>query len=99
LKVIFSSLFKADLLREGTRYGTISQKLGDDFHDRVKETARVIAKLRGGDHVGPHGFSSRKCRPFPFLIYNEIEGETLYFIGLVHERRHPDFLQKKLGEQ
>jgi len=98
LKVVFSALFKADLLREGTRYGAISPKLGDDFHDRVKETARVIAKLHGGDHAGPHGFPCRKCRPFPFLICYQIEGDTLYVLGLVHERRHPEFLEQKLAE-
>jgi hypothetical protein len=26
-----------------------------------------------------------------------IEGDTVYFLGLVHERRHPDFLKKQLS--
>jgi hypothetical protein len=32
------------------------------------------------------------------LLYYKIEGETVYVLGLVHERRHPDFLKKRLAE-
>ena len=31
-------------------------------------------------------------------IYYEIEGNTIYFLGLVHERRHPDFLKEQLSD-
>lgn len=98
MKVVFSSLFKRDLLEAGTRYGAISPRLGEDFHDRVKEAVRTVVARQGGDHVGPHGFRCRKCRPFPYLVYYEIEGETLYVLGLVQERRHPDYLRGELPE-
>ncbi len=51
---------------------------------------------RGGDHVGPHGFRCRKCRPFPYLVYYELDGEALYILGLVQERKQPDYLQTEL---
>jgi hypothetical protein len=36
---------------------------------------------------------------FPFLLYYQTEGDELYILGLVHERRHPDFLKNKLAEE
>lgn len=96
MRVAFSTFFKQELLQAETHYASVSQRLGDDFHERVKEAVRAIATWQGGDHVGPHGFPCRKCRPFPHLVYYQIEGDTLFVLGLVHERRHPDFLHKNL---
>jgi hypothetical protein len=99
VKIVFSSAFREDLLRESVRYTEISPRLGEEFSERVKAAIRTVARWQGGDHVGPHGFPCRRCRPFPLLLYYQIEGETLYMLGLVHERRHPDFLKDKLGEK
>ena len=98
MNVVFSTFFKQELLLAETRYAEISERLGDDFHERVKESVRVVIKRKGGDHVGPHGFPCRKCRPFPYLVYYQIEGDTLYILGVVHEGRHPDFLRRSLEE-
>jgi len=54
-----------------------------------------VVRWQGGDHVGPHGFPCRRCRPFPFLLYYHIEADTLHVLGLVHERRHPNFLKER----
>jgi hypothetical protein len=96
MTVIFSSLFKKDLLDAETRYAAISSELSDDFHRRTREIVSAVIRWRGGDHVGPHGFQCRRCRPFPFLLYYHLEGDTLFILGLVHERRHPDYLRDKL---
>ena len=98
MNVVFSTFFKQELLHEESRYAEISPRLSEDFHERVKEAVRAVIKWRGGDHVGPHGFPCRKCRPFPYLVYYHIEGDTLYVLGIVHERRHPDFLRRSLKE-
>lgn len=99
MTVVFSSVFKRDLLEAETRYSAISPRLGDDFHARVKEAVRTVIVRRGGDHVGPHGFRCRKCRPFPYLVYYEIEDDTLYVLGIVQERKHPDYLRSALGDE
>lgn len=99
MTVVFSSLFERDLHEAQARYSSISSKLGDDFQARVKEAVRTVITRRGGDHVGPHGFRCRKCRPFPYLLYYELEGETLFVLGLVQERRHPDYLRKALADE
>ncbi|BET68427.1 hypothetical protein ASA1KI_33450 [Opitutales bacterium ASA1] len=96
MSVRFSSVFKKQLLDVETQYAAISAKLGDDFHARVTETVRTIVVRNGGDHVGPHGFPCRKCRPFPYLVYYEVEGVDLFVLGLVQERRHPDYLKAEL---
>lgn len=96
MSVTFSSVFKKDLLEAGTRYAAISPKLGEDFHVRVKEAVRTVIVRGGGDHLGPHGFRCRRCRPFPYLMYYEFEGEMLFVLGLVQERKHPDYLRTEL---
>ena len=99
MKVIFSTLFKSDLLEAESRYSGISTRLGEDFHNRVKEVVRTIIQWKGGDHVGPHGFPCRKCRPFPYVVCYEIENDVLYVLGIVHEQRHPDYPRKNLPPQ
>jgi hypothetical protein len=93
MRVVFSTGFKADLLEAETRYGAISERLASELHERVKEVVRTIIARNGGDHVGAHGFPCRACRPFPYLVCYQIENDVLHVAGLVHERRHPDFLK------
>lgn len=95
MNAVFSSYFKRDLLDAETRYFSISDRLGNDLHERVKNAVRSVVRWGGGDHVGPHGFPCKHCRPFPYYIYYRIEGDTVYFIGLVHEARHPDFIRDR----
>ena len=101
MKAIFSGQFRADLLREEAKYLEISGRLAGSFHERVAGQTREIIRWQGGDHIGPHGFPCRRTRPFPFLIYYQVQGDSIYFLGLVHERRHPDFLKSQLrgGQQ
>lgn len=97
MKAIFSRLFREDLVREEARYREISERLAGAFHERIAGQTREIIRWSGGDHVGPHGFPCRRAKPFPFYIYYEVKGETIYFLGLVHERRHPDFLKELMA--
>ncbi len=93
----FSSALKDDLLIADTYYFSISNRLGAEFHERVKETIRTVARFGGGDHIGPHGYRARKTEPFPYIVYYEIDDLNLTILALVHERRHPDFLKQKPG--
>ena len=97
MKAIFSRAFRTDLAREKAKYREISERLAGAFHERVAVQTREIIQRGGGDHVGPHGFPCRRAKPFPFYIYYEARGETIYFLGLVHERRHPEFLRASNG--
>lgn len=97
MKVVFSSRFKTDLDAEAEKYRAVSERLASAFSERIAGQAREIIKWKGGDHVGPHGFPCRRTRPSPFYICYLVEGDTIYFLGLVHERRHPDFLKDRLG--
>lgn len=99
MKVIFSSLFQADLTEAEAHYSQISPRLAEAFHLKVKENLRVIIRRLGGDHVGPQGFPCRKCAPFPYMIYYELEAERLLILGLVHKRRHPDYLRSHLDDE
>ena len=95
MKVVFSHEFKTDLLREAAKYGEISERLQSAFFERVTGQTREIVKWKGTDHVGPHGFPCRRTKPFPFYIYYQVIEDTIYFLGLVHERRHPKYLKDR----
>ncbi len=97
MKVVFGTFFREELRTTIDYYAAVSPRLGADFDARVKTTVRTVVRWRGGDRVGPHGFPCRRCRPFPYLFDYEIEHDTLYVLGLVHEHRHPDFLKRQLG--
>jgi len=93
VKAIFSRRFRDYLNREEQKYREISERLAGALRERIAGQAREIIRWGGGDHMGPHGFPCRRTKPFPFSIYYQVQGETIYFLGLVHERRHPDFLK------
>ena len=97
MKAVFSSRFKADLDAEAGRYRSVSERLASAFMERIAWQAREIIKWNGGDHVGPHGFPCRRATPFPFYICYSVDGDTIYFLGLVHERGHPNFLKDRLA--
>ena len=94
MKAVFSSRFKSDLLAAEEKYRDISDRLASELRERIAGQAREIIRWNGGDHVGPHGFPCRRTKPFPFYIYYEVRNDTIWFLGLVHERRHPDFLKQ-----
>jgi hypothetical protein len=96
VKAIFSTQFKADLAAGEKKYEAISERLASAFRERVAGQTREIIKWKGGDHVGPYGFPCRRTRPFPYYICYFVDREIIYFLGLVHERRHPDFLKGRL---
>ena len=94
MKAVFSSRFKSDLLAAEEKYRDISDRLASELRERIAGQAREIIRWNGGDHVGRHGFPCRRTKPFPFYIYYEVRNDTIWFLGLVHERRHPDFLKQ-----
>jgi hypothetical protein len=93
VKAIFSNRFKLELNQAEARYAQISPQLAGSFRERVAGQVREVIRWGGGDHMGPHGFPCRRLKPFPFYIYYQIRGEIIYFLALVHERRHPQFLK------
>jgi hypothetical protein len=95
VKAVFSARFKSDLLEAEATYRQVSDRLASEFRERIAGQAREIVRWKGGDHVGPHGFPCRRSKPFPFYVYYEVRNDTIYFLGLVHERRHPDFLKSR----
>jgi hypothetical protein len=95
VKAIFSTRFKADLLSAEAKYSEISGRLAGELRERVAGQAREIIRWKGGDHVGPHGFPCRRTKPFPFYLYYEVRNDTIWFLALIHERRHPGFLKSQ----
>ena len=93
MNAVFSTRFKADLTEAQAKYREISDRLAGELRERVAGQTREIIRWKGGDHVGPHGFPCRRTKPFPFYIYYEVRNDTIWFLALVHERRHPDFLK------
>ena|SRR5438128_2083106 len=99
VKEVFSRRFQSDLLKEENWSRQVSERLASAFRQRIADQTHEIIEWKGGDHVGPHGFPCRRTKPFPFYIYYAVERDTIYFLGLVHERRHPDFLKKQIKSE
>jgi len=98
VKAVFSTGFKIDLTDAEAKYREISDRLAGELRERIAGQVREIVRWQGGDHIGPHGFPCRRTKPFPFYIYYEVRGDTIWFLALVHERRHPGFLRKQRGD-
>ena len=98
MRIVLGTGVKTDLAEAERYYAAISPDLGTDFRAQAADAVRTIAARQGGDHVGPHGFRCRRCVRFPYLIYYEIEGDVLRVLGIVHERKHPDYLKLRLDE-
>jgi hypothetical protein len=97
VKVVLGAFFRRGRLQARRYYARRSERLVDEFDDEVQAIIRVIAERKGGDHVGPHGHPCRRCPSFPYLVYYRIVGETLYILGVINERRHPDYLRRHVG--
>jgi len=96
VKAIFSRRSKTDLAAQEAWYAAISPRLASAFRERVAAHTREMIHRGGGDHVGPRGFPCRRTKPFPFYVYYKVEEGSMYFLGVVHERPHPDFLKRQL---
>lgn len=83
MKAVFSTRFRADLLREEIKYREVSERLATALRERVAGQVSEVIRWR-------------RTKPFPFFIYYKLQGEAIHFLGLVHERRQPDFLRKQL---
>jgi hypothetical protein len=93
VKAVFGIEFKRTLLEAEKRYAQISPRLASALRERIAGQVREVIKWGGGDHLGPHGLPCRRTKPFPYYIYYRIEGDVIYFLSLVHERRHPHLLK------
>ena len=96
MKLVLSSEVKNDLAEAERYYEAVSAALAADFRTEAAAAVRTILQRGGGDHVGPHGFPCRRCARFPYVVYYEIEANVLRVLGIVHERRHPDYLKLRL---
>ena len=65
MKVVFSSTFKQDLLAEESRYASISSRLGEDFHERVKATIHTVIRWQGGTTSDRMVFRAGGAGPSP----------------------------------
>lgn len=99
MRAVFSRRFKSDLVEQETKYAEVSHRLASAFRERVAGQVRQIVRWEGGDHAGPHGFPCRRTKPFPFYLYYAVEGNVIYFLGIVHERRHPKFLKGRMRRE
>jgi plasmid stabilization system protein ParE len=96
MKLVLSSEVKSDLAEAERYYEAISGALASDFRAEAAATVRTILQRGGGDHIGPHGFPCRRCVRFPYVIYYEAGTDVLRVLGIIHERRHPDYLKLRL---
>lgn len=76
MRVRFSTFFKRELLDAESRYAAISEALGKEFHERVKETARTIAQRKGEITSARMAFRANAAARFRFSSTTRLRAMT-----------------------
>lgn len=70
--------------------------LAQDFADAVDQ---AVAFVRGSPQAGPYvGGGNRRwlVRRFPYSIVYREEPDRIYILAVAHQRRHPDYWEKRV---
>jgi plasmid stabilization system protein ParE len=99
-KIILKMEASEDILDAWTYYEEIQQGLGDRFEQSLY--SRVSDLSIHPAHYGYlHGdnrniYRSVMIKKFPFQIVYEVQGNEVIIYGVIHVKRHPAFIFKRL---
>jgi plasmid stabilization system protein ParE len=90
--VIFHKLIKKDLRAALTYYDSEGgAKLGDRFFDDVEATITRVVQNPKHFHFADDGLRRVALGEFPYHFLYEEHDETIQFLVLRHDKRHPRF--------
>jgi len=97
---VFHPRVEADVREAMTRYEALSCGLGARFKRALYATVDDVLFLPGKSAVKVGGvIRTRLMRPFPYLIFYAVEGETVFVLAVQYAGRKSAFLRSIARER
>jgi plasmid stabilization system protein ParE len=77
-------------------YDQHGHQIGDHFLNSVLGDLGALSVL-GGVHVKRYGYHWMAAKRFPFAIYYTLDGDKVFVIAVLDERRDPHWIQERLN--
>lgn len=97
LQVYIRPEAEADLDDAALWYQTQAAGLGYEFLDEIKKTLQIMADNPEIFQVMYKNVRRGIVQRFPFVIYYQIEAETIVVLGIIHASRDPHNWKKRLN--
>jgi len=83
--------FAGDIRKAAFYYGEISQKVLDGFWAKLDRILASVIRNPRMNHFDSSGFRRANFKKYPYHLLYEVDEDSLYFIVLRHDQRHPSF--------
>ncbi len=77
-------------------YENQEQGVGEYFWDSLLSDIESLI-IYAGVHVKEHGYYRMPSKRFPYSIYYDVSGNSVYVIAVLPERRNPHWVRSKLS--
>lgn len=77
-------------------YENQEQGIGEYFWDSLLSDIESLI-IYAGVHVKENGYYRMPSKRFPYSIYYDVNGNTVYVIAVLPERRNPHWVRSKLS--
>jgi plasmid stabilization system protein ParE len=88
---------EADLDNAAAWYQTQVTGLGYEFLDEIKKALQIMADNPEIFQIVYKNIHRAIIQRFPFVIYYQIEEETIVVLGIIHASRNPHDWKKRLN--
>ncbi len=87
---------EADLEDGKLFYESQQQGIGEYFWDSLLSDIDSLI-IYAGVHIKEYGYCRMPSKRFPYSIYYDVKGDTVFVVAILPERRNPVWIQSKLG--
>lgn len=93
-RVIVRSHAKRDIREAKQWYRNISQELGADFLSAVDDAILLAQKYPLAFSLMHRTFRRVLLRRFPYALFYQSDSESIIIVGVLHQARDPELLEK-----
>ncbi len=90
---------EADLLEAAAWYEKQRRGMARTFLEQVQRTFDLIAKSPLAYPQAKHGMRAAQLRQFPYLAFFKFDDAAVTIEGVLHGRRDPDIVAKRLQDR
>jgi toxin ParE1/3/4 len=95
--VSFHPEARIEYFNELDYYTGIDFQLGDDLRKRTESATREISEFPFSYRLRDNSYRRFNLARFPLYIPYIIQGETLFFLAIAHNARHPDYWKERIS--